>query len=84
MSYLAGVATGTLVPSTSEDKPPTPVPALTPPTESEPFDPHDYDEVPEDAAARNSRSSQQGNGIASVRDHAYSEKEHTYICNTDR
>ena len=66
-----GVATGTLVPSTSEDKPPTPVPALTPPTgpspdEGEAYDPHDYDEVAvEEAAAL--RSAGQGNGLPSVR-----------------
>ena len=52
--FLTGVATGTLVPSTSEDKPPTPVPALTPPTLSDAYDPHDYDEVTEDVAAQRS------------------------------
>ena len=64
-----GVATGTLVPSTSEDKPPTPTPVLTPPTGSEEaYDPHDYDEVAvEEAAAHRAAAGGQGNGLPNVR-----------------
>ena len=62
-----GVATGTLVPSTSEDKPPTPVPFMTPPTGSEEaYDPHDYDEVAMEEAAARRATGGQGNGLPSV------------------
>ena len=58
-----GVASGSLVPSTSEDKPPTPLPAVATPSEPIAYDPHDYDEVPEDEMGRRTG---QDNGHPSV------------------
>ena len=65
---FTGSATGSLVPSTSEDKPPTPIQMQAPPTELSEiaYDPHDYDEVPADELNNVPRTSRHGNENSSV------------------
>ena len=63
---FTGSATGSLVPSTSEDKPPTPIQMQAPPTELSEiaYDPHDYDEVPADELVRTSRHGNENSSVS--------------------
>ena len=47
-----GQTSGTAVPCTGEDNPPTPTPLSAPPTSPPSYDPHDYDEVPVDESGK--------------------------------